>query len=121
MITESTIYWITRLDYVQGFFIGLAIITGVLTGVLNFVLGCNWDSCWEKEKVTAFKWFKKSFLLWIIVALSAFTACLIPNTKEMCAIKIIPVMVNDPNVQELPKSLVGLANEWIEELKPVKN
>ena len=38
----------------------------------------------------------------------------------MCAIKAIPVIVNNEQVQELPNKVVELANEWIDELKPNK-
>jgi hypothetical protein len=44
----------------------------------------------------------------------------VPNTKEMCAIKAIPIVMNDEGVQELPHKVVNLANDWMEELRPDK-
>ena len=42
----------------------------------------------------------------------------VPTTKEMCAIKLVPMIANDEQVQELPNKVVDLANEWLDELKP---
>jgi len=44
----------------------------------------------------------------------------LPTTKQACAIYVIPRIVNNKEVQELPEKVVDLANEWLEELKPKK-
>ena len=56
--------------------------------------------------------------MWIILFTLISPLIFIPTTKEMCAIKIIPRVVNNEKVQELPEKFVELANEWVEELKP---
>ena len=121
MITESTIYWITRMDYLQGFALTVSIticvccFVGVMaSSIIKYV--SNYEDDVKKAK-RAFRWFLPSVL---VSSVLVFGAMLIPSTKEICAIKAIPVIVNNKQVQELPNKVVELANEWIEELKPNK-
>ena len=121
MITESTIYWITRMSYLQGFALTISI-TICICCVVGAVTSCIIKSVSSYEDDTkkakqAFRWFLPLTLLSFILV---FGAMLIPSTKELCAIKAIPVIVNNEQVQELPNKVVELANEWIEELKPNK-
>lgn len=115
MITENEIYWITRMDY----FHGLSLAVGIVLTVLSvlFLIGA------------AIAWFedddKKSLLIGGAVFMFCLTliigSCFIPTTKEMCAIKVIPAIANNEEVQEIPNKIVELAGEWIEELKPKKD
>ena len=129
MMTESTIYWITRMTFLHGLALTTSITFTVLTlawlgtsaichftNTVNLANGGRWNS---KEffplSRKSLRWSIPCFLLsWILV----FAAGLIPTTKETCAIKAIPVIVNNKRVQELPNKVVELANEWIDELKP---
>lgn len=120
-ITESTVYWITRMDYLQ---------RGTLTiGIMLFVIAVLWLVVASCARANAHKDDKPELNKHLIIA--AIAACLflslgigglfIPNTKEMCAIKIIPIVANNEETQELPNKVMELVNEWIEELKPVKH
>lgn len=114
MITETEIYWITRMDYFQGAAIALGVLLSLASATFTVVAVAHW---YEEKNSNMFK-----------VAFPTLLACLtiligsmfIPNTKEMCAIKILPVIINNEGVQELPNRVVDLANEWLEELKPSK-
>lgn len=122
MITESTIYWITRMSYLQGFALTISIIICICASV-GAVTSCviKYSSSYEddtKRAKQAFRWFLPLTLLSFVLV---FGAMLIPSTKEFCAIKAIPVIVNNEQVQELPNRVVELANEWIDELKPSKD
>ena len=110
-ITESTIYWITRLD-------GLRIAVGVFLAAL-FLFGAIWlivsfaDN--ELDTIKKHRW----KLLVPIIFLTGLLV-FIPTTKEMCAIKVIPLVVNDETVREIPKDIADLAHEWLDELRPKK-
>ena len=131
MITESTIYWITRMSFVHGFALGLSITFTTLvaiwliasavchiTNICNVADGGRYSSKkFLPLSRKSLRWSIPCFLLsWILL----FAAGFIPTTKEMCAIKAVPVIVNNKQVQELPNKVVELANEWIDELKPNK-
>lgn len=126
MITESEIYWITRLDGIEMFFEICAIfMTTVYVVLLAFTI-FHWvfknDKDFDENDKARYKILKKlslfCFLPFIVFLSGAF---LIPNTKEMCAIKIIPMVANQEDMKEIPADLAGLAREWIEELKPSKS
>lgn len=117
MITESQIYWITRLTSFK-----------VATIIFGLFLIMVWVVCWlmchslleELKEKAAKKLAIVNCFTWLVPFLFLFGSAFIPTTKEMCAIKIIPVIANNEQVQELPSQIVELAGEWIEELKPKK-
>ena len=113
MITESDIYWLTRLDSLK-LFMGIATFLFGLGGIIGFVhlfadKGLSPKEAWRKVRIPL-----------LLSAFLAVALVLNHSTKEMCAIKIVPMVVNDEGVQEIPQRLVGLANEWIAELRPKK-
>ena len=128
MITESAIYWITRMDFLHGLASGVSIVFVVLvlawlvaSAICHIVNSINMADGERFNSKEFFPLSRKSlrrsipcFLLsWVLVI----GAGLIPTTKEMCAIKAIPVIVNNEQVQEMPNKVLELANEWINELK----
>ena len=48
---------------------------------------------------------------------------MIPTTKQMAVIYVVPKIMENKTIQELPNKFVKLADEWIEEFRPenVKN
>jgi len=112
MITEAEIYWITRLDYFQtlGFIVG-----GILTFASLICLFASVDDWIKEENKTGFCISLSFFVLFLFVL---FGACFIPSTKEMCAIKALPMVMNNEGVREIPNKVVGLANEWLDEMRP---
>jgi len=125
MITESEMYWLTRLDHLHIIAVAISVTVVILSGIWLVVSSIchavnhaeeNTDLLPVSRK--SLRWSIPCFLLsWVLIASAGF----IPTTKEMCAIKAIPVIVNNEQVQELPNKVVELANEWIDELKPSEN
>lgn len=110
-ITQSTLYWVTRCD---GFSLA-GLIFSVLFG-FGTVFSTMYLLFEESKMFAKFVWF-------ICVAgliSSVATALLVPTTKEMAAIIVIPELANSKTVKELGDGVVTLAREWIEELKPNK-
>ena len=114
-ITETEMYWLTRLDYFHGM--------GTIIGVALLIIGTLWIICGVLEwGEGGSKWGFFTGIIPVITSLLILVgACFIPTTKEMCAIKAIPMIVNNKQVQELPNKVVELASEWIDELKPSNN
>ena len=117
MITESMVYWITRLD---GLKISIAGLGAALTTVFGVALifFCVKRFVDEVEEATVLV--IATAVLSFLSALLLFSSVFIPTTKEMCAIKVIPIVANDRQIQELPRGIVRLADEWMEELIPEK-
>lgn len=116
MISESTIYWITRLDsflWVMGVVGWLLITAGVILTV------CWYFDWYHKKDRETFRNRVKHPILPIVAGFCVLiSTAFIPSTKQMCVIKILPIVVNNEHVQQLPNKVVELANDWLDELKP---
>ena len=121
MITESGMYWLTRLD---GINVGLTIgmVASLLVAFVFFMVSvmkldeygkskeiqrANFKECISRAYLPAF------FAIFFLVAL-----ILTPSMKSMAAIKVVPLVANSEDVQSIGTGVVDLANEWIQELKP---
>ena len=105
-ITESTIYWITRLDGIHDFLIGLCIITGILA-VLSLItfFATFMVSEGEEEFHPAMKFeLRACFISIALLVVFSLVSVFIPTTKEMALIKVLPAISNSRFVsEELPK------------------
>lgn len=118
MITGTEMYWLTRLTGLRTGTEGVGIVLLVTSGIaitIGLMAGAMEDSERGRKPI------KFSVLAFIVGGLIAFASIFIPTTKEMCAIKVIPVIANNKQIQELPDKVLKLANEWIDELKPNKD
>ena len=118
MITESQIYWITRLDGLKGYCEGVGFSIVV---VCVAVLGFSCIARFADGKPEAVKYILPSGLGIILALCVVLGSIFIPTTKEMCVIKVIPIVANDETVQALPEKIDNLADEWIDELSPKEN
>lgn len=142
MLTELELYWITRLDsicgFVEAFCTALAIILifGGVFAVIAFIMECvmktdainfrGANHFMEDElymnahsiRTHLFNVVLKCILP--LFMLASLAHILTPTTKEYCAIKVVPAIVNNEKAQELTNELYSLGVEWLKELKPVK-
>lgn len=120
-ITGSTIYWITRMDGIHDFLIGLCIITGILAVLSLIILFSTFMACEGKEEFhKAMELELRAFLIGIVLFVVFFLASVfIPTTKEMALIKVLPAISNSRFVsEELPKEageIYMLAKEALKE------
>lgn len=118
-ITTSTIYWLTRLDYIQGFFVAATIILGLSSfAVLLMYMVNKMDSvCFGSAQTIHGKLVAGAFGLTLVtVACNIF----IPTTKEAAAMIVVPKLANSETVRGLGSDLVDLAHAWMKELRPGK-
>jgi hypothetical protein len=116
MITESTIYWITRLNSILAI-LGVA---GSLLVIAGAILTVCWHANWYRDgDREIFRKRVKHPMLPIIAGFCMLISmAFVPTTKQMCIIKVLPMIVNNEQVQQLPNKVVELANDWLDELKP---
>lgn len=111
-MTAWQIYFLMKLDVVAGIFIAPAIVSLIVVFVMTVIFFVHWDV--DKEKP-----FSAKFLfLWFVPFFLGIIGTMVPTTKEMAAILIVPKMVNNAKVQEIPEKILTLATEWMEELRP---
>jgi len=122
IITPVQMYWLTRLTPLGQ---GLAFIITLLfiIAVVHFVAGCVMqdDTFEDHTHETGTKLIKRSPLLAAAGIVFLVVNCLLPTTREMAAILIVPRVANSEKVQTAGNHLYDLAVEWMEELRPAKN
>lgn len=109
MISPWTVYFICMLDSIGVFFV----IVGVILGVLSFVSFLRKVSTEDiLENKNNFSSEKKFITLSVIMFL---LCAVIPSTKQMATILIIPKLSNSDMVKELPKDLLKLIDKIVED------
>lgn len=103
MIAESSVYWILKLDEIRGVFVFGSIAVGVFACLSLFAWGVNsMETSFDKENSAGGKAARKYFFRSaIIAALLSIPASLVPSTKQMAMIKVIPMIANSEVVREM--------------------
>ena len=114
MITESTVYWILKLNNIIDLCIGLLIPSSITSLVLLvvYVLACDADDTVTMPKLRRF--------LRISVPISillAFIVTFLPNTKQMAMIKVIPAIANSEIAEEMSKDAKELYKMGVDAIK----
>jgi len=123
------VYWMLRCDdirsVVETLFVAFLVSSIVVTGVLFVLSGPILGSSSGQAKRA---WRRATLylmpMLWLVVLVTTLASALIPTTKQMAVIYVVPRMVNyaadNDELRGLPAKVLGLANEWVEELSPKK-
>lgn len=114
MITESTVYWILKLDNIIDLCVGLLIPSAItsLVSLVVYALACDADDTVTMPKLRSF--------LRISVPISillAFIITFLPNTKQMAMIKVIPAIANSEIAEEMSKDAKELYKMGVEAIK----
>ena len=122
IITTAQMYWLTRLTPLgQG--VGVITFTLVLLTfglLISGLLMQEHGTFEDKTHRIGRKLVKASPFVAVLAAILLIANCLLPTTKEMAAILIIPRVANSEKVQTVGNHLYDLACEWMEELRPAK-
>lgn len=110
-MTEFQIYLITRLDYLQGFIITIAIIGAIALGM--WCLFLTMEGEWDDKQRNKPK--KRHFAFLLLFAL---IACLIPTRNEAIIIfaggKAFDYIENDKNLQKLPFQATEIFSKYLD-------
>lgn len=107
MITSWDIYWLTKLDSLQGAFVLFSVFFGLMLAAFVCFM----------EDIEGYKKTKIAFIIMFVFFLMG--SVFIPTSKEMAAIYLIPKISNNTGFQKVPENLVKLLNSkmeaWMEE------
>lgn len=113
MITESTMYWITRCDSIHN----ISVIIFAICIPL-FVLELFKRIFPYPPPVNI----KVSIPIVIsLICVGTIINIFVPTTKETCAIIIIPKITNNENIQNISKEFYNFALDWMKELHQKRN
>lgn len=122
MITMTQMYWFTRLDSIECFFTLISIAVSCAT----VVAGCIWFiqrlETYDNDDRERLKHVFFKPIVWgsVLSAIFLPLAILTPTTKDMAIIYVVPKIVNNDKVQQIPDKLLDLANAKIEEWTKTK-
>ena len=130
-MTESMIYWITRLDGIHGFCFGIqtiAVISTIIGAIAALVSGglkaaSEADGSEDEAKLAA-SICRVSCKVWIpafcIAMVCSLARTFTPTTKEMIAIKVIPQIANVENVEkikDISKDMLDITSDWLKDMR----
>ena len=130
-MTETMIYWITRLDGIRGFCCGIqtiAVLFAVLGIIVAIVALCISVTAEEEgsddDARIACGICKIACKVWIpafcIAMVCSFARMFTPTTKEMIAIKVIPQIASTENVDKIKgisKDMLDITAEWLKDMR----
>lgn len=139
-MTELSIYWITRLDAIKSLFCGIeffAILLGCIGVVgimiMSIIRKTNEKFNRPKENYvdpdyavadSAIKVIRAPFMVCVaMIVVCSVVNVFLPKTKEMIAIKVIPVVATPDNcekVKNVSKDFLNVTAKWMEDLKKSK-
>lgn len=116
MITEMDMYWLTRFDHIHNFLVPIAALSlgfGMLSAI-GYVVTFDCEEVPPLRNKAGWA----SFSLLSMSLLVGLVMTFLPTTNEYAAMKVIPAIANNTEVQGLGNDIVDLAKEWVRELKP---
>jgi len=128
MITETTLYWFTRLSHIHEVidslfapFMAMTIISFLIFIVMSIIEKITCDNDEEIAFSKIGKAAKKTCCIAAcIAAVTMICSVFVPTTKEMAAIVVIPKIANNESIKGLGNEFVNLAKEWMKEIHPSK-
>jgi hypothetical protein len=114
------IYLLLKLDILIDFF---GVVGAIPLIFLCIVLAIYADSVFTDERKDEIEQKKKMFfsvLKWAfpLGAFFVIMAVLLPTTNQMAIIYVVPKIINNTQVQNIPGKLLTLTDEWIDKLRP---
>lgn len=117
-MTMMQMYWFLMLDNIKTITMIPGIIFGIFTMVFIICMLANsedWDDLTDHWKIV---FIRGSIISFIFAFIFISLTCMIPSTKQMAIIYVVPKIVNNKQVQEIPKKMLELSTEWLDELSP---
>lgn len=111
-LTAFEVYWILQMDNFVRLFTGM-LAASIVCAVTAFVFAAMIrDGCFEGDAKTVFRYARRiaglSVVLGVIVSLT-------PSTKTLCAIYVVPAIVNNETLQDDASDIYALGVQRLKE------
>ena len=116
-MSESTIYWITRLDSVN-MVIALVIVALIISLVAWAVMA--FVAIDSGLKINKTKWNVAAWMMLLGLVIASLALVFVPSTKEMVAIKVIPTLANSRLADKSLQNIDALLDVCVEQVKARK-
>lgn len=117
---EMTIYWITRLDAFKGVFELLCFVSFISVagfGLMSIIGSYDNDIIYDTNLLNCVK--RITRISCVCCAVFSLIICFLPSTKEMFAIKCIPVIASKENIEKfkgISDNMLDATANYIKEL-----
>ena len=102
-MTGWQLFWILKLSDIQNLFIAVMVITP-----FGGLAHCFYIATETKKNVF---YFVRRYTIAVAILLSS--AILLPSTKQMFTILVLPKIINNEQIKELPSLAVKATKEWL--------
>jgi len=87
-------------------------VMGTTIGIVSFIISLVFylDNNFDQTKIPKLK------KIFMVSMLFIFIGCLMPTQKQIACIYVIPKIIENKNVQQIPQKLLGLANSKLDEM-----
>ena len=134
-MTETTMYWLTRLDAINSFFNGIGFVSfviafvGAIVCIVAFIVRqsngrYNHENHIDRDYAEADNILKvvRPIAVWFAIICCVITIgqIFIPTSREMAAIKVVPLIAspkNCENIKSISNDVLSLAAEWLKDAK----
>lgn len=114
MITESTMYWVLKLDDIIKA-LGIMVAISIILGSVAIVA---WVGLMADEQRELAKYPRRYFFICLAVLISIMVIRpLIPSTRQMAMIKVVPIITNSEIVSEMQGDAKELYRMGIDAIK----
>jgi len=114
MITSFQIYWLLMLDNISMFFTFVSAIS--IIAIVFMFFGKLFDFQLERDREK--KAFTKTTIVFLVFSMvTALIAIFTPNTRQMAAIIVAPAIINNKDVQQIPKRLLDVLGLSLDKLE----
>lgn len=130
-MTESMIYWITRLDGIHGFCFGIQAfamafaVLGIIAALVSTCISASAEAEGSNDEArVASSICKIACKIWIpafcIAMACSLARTFTPTTKEMIAIKVVPQIASTENVEkikDISKDMLDITADWLKDMR----
>ena len=106
-MTAWQLYWILNLDSVRQTILMFAIIGCILGGFTHISIGYFYSN----EDLSKVSYLIKRYVITFVIGIVL--ATFLPSTKQMFTIMVLPKIINNEQIKELPSLAVKATKEWL--------
>lgn len=114
-ISPIEVYFILQLDSIRNTTGSLLFIIGLLTAISAVVFFLSFDDCFGSDGTVRALTKKLCTISLSLFSVLLLVQAFIPSTKQMAAVLILPQVVNNEKVQQLPEDILNLVQSFIKE------
>lgn len=119
-MNSLTIYFILMLDNISTTLVTFTVFSAIIIVILILVVALQ---DYDDDRTRLWKTLKLPIILTgIFCFICSLCATLVPNSKQMAVILVVPKIINvietNEEIKKLPDNVLKLANDWIVELSP---